>query len=206
MANTIKILIADDTDIAREGLQRILAAEDDMEIVGECATLHETIRKVHELHPNILILDLKWFSDESAGVEAIRRLRLEMPETKVVAITVYPHLIPQARAAGAMAALNKEVPKAQLIEEIRSVYTVSRPVPSTLPTVTPPSTSVEQLTKRELEVLGLMAGGKTDREIADVLSVAESTAKNHVSSILGKLNVTNKAGAVAIGYQLGLIK
>jgi DNA-binding NarL/FixJ family response regulator len=202
---TIKIMIADDTDIAREGLKRILATEQDMEIVGEGATLHETIRKVRELRPNILILDLKWFTDESAGIEAIRRLREEVPETRVIAITIYPHLIQPAKGAGALSALNKEIPKGQLIEEIRSVYALPPPPPPSPQVVTPPATPVEELTKRELEVLALMAEGKTDREIAEALKVAESTAKNHVGSILGKLNAPNRAGAVAAGYQLGLI-
>jgi DNA-binding NarL/FixJ family response regulator len=105
----------------------------------------------------------------------------------------------------ALAALTKEVPRRQLIEEIRSVHALS---PSPLPSsqvATPSVTPVEQLTKRELEVLALMAEGKTDKEIAGALSIAESTAKNHVSNILGKLNVPNRAGAVAVGYQLGLI-
>ena len=203
--STIRIMIADDTDIAREGLKRILATEQDMEIVGEGATLYETIRKVHELRPDILILDLKWFNDESAGIEAIKRLKEEVPETKVIAITVYPHLTQQAKNAGALSALNKEVPKGQLIEEIRSVYAVPLPPPPAQQVIAPSTIPTEELTKRELEVLALMAEGKTDKEIAEGLGVAESTAKNHVGSILGKLNVSNRAGAVAAGYQLGLV-
>ncbi|MFB0538103.1 MAG: response regulator transcription factor [Anaerolineae bacterium] len=205
MAGIIRIVIADDTDIAREGMRRILAAETDMEIVGEGATLHETIQKVHELRPDVLLLDLKWFGDESAGVEAIRRLASEVPETKIIAITIYPHLIEPAKSAGALAALTKEVPKQQLIEEIRSVHTLPPPPPPSPQVVTPPTTPVEELTEREREVLALMAEGKTDKEIALALGIAESTAKNHVGNILGKLNVPNRAGAVAVGYELGLI-
>jgi DNA-binding NarL/FixJ family response regulator len=205
VAETISIMIADDTDIAREGLTRILAAEKDIRIIGEGATIHETIRKVHELRPDILILDLMWFDDDRAGIEAIRRITKEVPETKVIAITIYPHLIEKARDAGALAAVTKEVPKRQLIEEIRSVHALSpSPLPS-LQVATPSVTPVEELTKRELEVLALMAEGKTDKEIASELGIAESTAKNHVGNILGKLNVPNRAGAVAAGYQLGLI-
>jgi DNA-binding NarL/FixJ family response regulator len=176
-----------------------------MEIVGEGATIHETIRKVHELRPDILILDLMWFDDDTAGIEAIRRLASEVPQTKVIAITIYPDLIEKAREAGALAALTKEVPKRQLIEEIRSVYALSpSPLPSSQAS-TPFATPVEDLTKREREVLALLAEGKTDKEIAHELGIAESTAKNHVSNILGKLNVPNRAGAVAAGYRLSLI-
>lgn len=205
MAGTIKVVIADDTDIAREGLTRILAAESDMEIVGEGATLHETIRKVHELRPDILILDLLWFDDERAGIEAIRRLTKEVPETKIIAITIYPHLIEQARAAGALAALTKEVPKRRLIEEIRSIHALP-PSPLPAPQVTsPPVPLLGELTDREREVLTLLAVGKTDREIAKALGIAESTAKNHVGNILDKLDVPNRAAAVAAAYELNLI-
>jgi len=206
MTEAIRIVIADDNVITREGLTRILAAEADMEIVGEGTTLHETIRKVHELRPDVLILDLMWFKDE-AGPEAIKRLVREVPETKIIAITVYPHLIEQARNAGALTALDKEeVSKKQLIEEIRSVHALPPPSLPSPQVVTPPvAPPVEELTKRELEVLALMAEGKMDKEIAVALSIAESTAKNHVSHILGKLNVSNRAGAVAVGYELGLI-
>jgi two-component system response regulator DevR len=205
MTGTIRVMIADDTDIAREGMRRILAAEADIEIVGEGATVHETIQKVHELRPDVLLLDLKWFGDEGAGIDVIRRLASEVPETKIIAITIYPHLIEPAKNAGALAALTKEVPKQQLIEEIRSVYALPAPLPPSPQVLTPLTAPVEELTEREREVLALMAEGKTDKQIAKALGIAESTAKNHVGNILGKLNVSNRAGAVAAGYQLGLI-
>jgi DNA-binding NarL/FixJ family response regulator len=205
MAETIRVIIADDTDIAREGMTRILAAEADIEVVGEGATVHETIQKAHELRPDVLLLDLKWFEDESAGIDVIRRLAGEASETKVIAITIYPHLIEPAKAAGAQAALTKDVPKQRLIDEIRSVYAVPPPPHPSPQAVMPPTTPVEELTKRELEVLTLMAEGKMDKEIAVALDIAESTAKNHVGHILGKLGVPNRARAVAVGYELGLI-
>lgn len=203
MSQRITVLIADDTDIAREGLRRILAGEADMDVVGEGTTLHDTIQKACLLHPDILLLDLKWYGDENAGIEAIKRLKLEIPQTKIIAITVYPALIEPARLAGAMSALTKEVPKRQLIEEIRSVHSL----PATLPPMQPARVSPigEEISSREREVLTLMAEGKTDKEIASALGIAESTAKNHVSNILAKLSVSNRAGAVALGYERGLI-
>ena len=205
MAGRIRIMIADDTEIAREGLRRILAAEADMEIVGEGATLHEAIHKVRELRPDILVLDLKWFGDDRAGVEAIGRLSREVPETKIIAITIYPHLIEPARNAGALAALTKEVPKRQLIEEIRGVHALPPSPPLTPQALPAPAAPVEELTDRERQVLALMAEGRTDRQIARALGIAESTAKNHVGNILGKLDVSNRAAAVAAGYERGLI-
>ncbi len=203
MTKIIRVMIADDTDIAREGLARILAAETDMEIVGEGTTIHGTISKVHELRPDVLILDLMWFKDETAGTGAIKRLAQEVPETKVIAITVYPHLIEQAKNAGAVTALNKEeVSKRQLVAEIRGVHALPLSPSVVTSSVTLP---VEELTKRELQVLALMAEGKKDKEIAAELTIAESTAKNHVSHILDKFDVPNRARAVAVGYELGII-
>jgi DNA-binding NarL/FixJ family response regulator len=205
VTETIRIVIADDFEITREGLNRILAAQKDIEIVGEGATIHEAVRKVHELRPDILIVDLKWFGDEEAGVGAIQRLVGEVPETKVIALTVYPHLIERAKNAGAVAALTKDVPKRRLVDEIRSVFSLPPPPLPSPEGAQPPEVLVEPLTEREQEVLVLLAEGKTDRQIAQALGIAESTAKNHVSSILGKLGVPNRAGAVAAGYRLGLI-
>lgn len=206
MGEAIRVMVADDTDIAREGIRRILAVETDIEVVGEGDTVHKTIQKAHKLRPDVLVLDLKWFEDEGAGIDVIRRLASEVPETKIIAITIYPHLIEDAKSAGAVAALTKEVPKQRLVEEIRSVYALPLP-PHPWPqrTTSHPTHPMEELTDRELEVLTLLAEGKTDKQIARVLNIAESTAKNHVSNILGKLNVPNRAGAVATGYQLGLI-
>lgn len=204
MVETIRILIADDTDTAREGMKRVLTDEPDMEIIGEGTTVHETIQKACELHADVLLLDLKWFNDEQAGIDMIGRLKSEAPQTKVVAITVYPHLAGPARRAGALAVVPKDIPKRQLVEEIRNVSKLPL-LPPVVQAVTSSVPPVEELTRRELEVLELLAKGKRDSQIARALTIAESTAKNHVSNILGKLGVPNRAGAVVRGYELGLI-
>ena len=206
MSERIRLVIADDTDIAREGLERILNTQADMEVVGIGTTIHDTVEKVRELQPDILLLDLKWFDDDTAGVDAIRRLTSEVPGTKVLAITVYPHLVGAAKEAGAVTALPKEVSKQQLIEEIRSVYNVPRASPNALQEVMPPIAITEELTERENEVMALLVKGWTDRQIAKDLHIAHSTAKNHVSNILGKLGAPNRARAVALALQLGLVE
>ncbi len=206
MADIIRVVIADDTDLAREGMRRILSSETDIAIIGEGESIHETIRIVRDLRPDVLLLDLKWFGDEQAGIGAIKRLRLEAPDTKIIAITVYAHLMEKARNAGAVSAVGKEVPKRQLIDEIRAVHS--------LPVYAPDSeeqgelagpAAADEPTEREREVLALMADGRTDKEIAAILTIAESTAKNHVANILAKLDAPNRAGAVALAFQRGLI-
>jgi DNA-binding NarL/FixJ family response regulator len=204
MAETIRVLVADDTDIAREGMQRILARETDIVVVGEGTTASGTVQKVRGLRPDVLLLDLKWFGDEGAGIDTIRQLTREVPETRIIAITMYPDLIERAKSAGARSALTKDVPTRQLIEEIRGVYKMP-PLPPA-PLVAPAAAvTSDELTEREREVLALVAEGKRDKQIAAILGIGESTAKNHVSNILSKLMVQNRTEAAAKGYALGLI-
>jgi DNA-binding NarL/FixJ family response regulator len=202
----IRVMVADDTDIAREGMIRVLSKVPEIEIVDTGVTITETIQKVIEQQPDILILDLMWNDDEQAGTDAIRRLKTEAPETKIIAITVYPELIPKAKSAGALTGVNKEISKDQLIREIRSVHALSPPPPP-LPQAVAAAASppFESLTKRQVEVLALIAEGNTDKQIAQALGITESTAKNHVSNILGKLDVPNRARAAVVGRELGLI-
>jgi DNA-binding NarL/FixJ family response regulator len=201
MPARIKILLADDTLIAREGWKKILETVDDIEVIGEATTAQETPIKVKELRPDILLTDLKWFEDETAGVAAIAQIRRESPQTKVVAITAYPHLIAGARRTGAEAALPKGFSKSELVATIRAVYKLE-----SIPLRTPGVQICNGLSDRETEMLTLMAQGLTDKEIASRLTIAESTAKNHVANILRKLDAANRTQAVAIGFQKGILK
>lgn len=197
---TIRVVIADDTLIAREGWKRILETVGDIEVVGEAITAQETPKKVRELQPDVLLMDLKWFDDKSAGAAAIARIKRESSQTKVVAVTAYPELIAEARRVGAEAALRKGFSKTELVDTIRAVHE--------LESFPPPAAGVEvadELSDREREVLTLMAQGLTDKEIASKLTIAESTAKNHVANILSKLDAANRTQAVAIGFQQGIL-
>lgn len=197
----IRVLIADDTLIAREGWKRILETVEEIEVIGEVTTAQETPSKVRELQPDVLLMDLKWFDDESAGAAAIAQIERESPQTKVVAITAYPELIADARRAGAEAALSKGFSKSELVDVIRAVHELeSFPVPTREVKV------AEELSDREKEVLALISEGLTDKQIADRLIIAESTAKNHVANILSKLGAANRTQAVAIGFEGGILK
>ena len=206
MKRKIRIIIADDQDIAREGLRRILANIPEFEIVEMATVLPDVIKKVNDLKPDILLLDLLWLGDELAGIETIKRLGHEVPETKIIAITVYKHLIELARNAGAKAAVTKDIPMRQLIEEIKGIYYLPSTSEWSEDNVIDKEKINPKLSQREVEVLRLLAEGKSDKEISRLLGISESTAKNHVSKILHKLETANRASAVAIGYQKGLIQ
>jgi len=201
MNNKIKVLLADDTLIAREGWKRILETTDDMEVVGEAKKATETLRKVKELMPDVLLMDLKWFGDETAGWAAIREIKQES-KVKIVAVTAFENLIRDARLAGADSALLKTFTREELLEEIREQ--ASRPE-NTLTSLEPVSMR-ESITDRELQVLQLIEEGRRDKEVAKLLGIAPATAKNHVKNILEKLNAENRTQAVSIARGIGLLK
>jgi DNA-binding NarL/FixJ family response regulator len=122
MKTTIRVLIADDTLIGREGLKKILASQRDINIVGEVKVAHDLPRRVQGLQPDVLLTDLNWFGDESAGGSAIAKIKQIAPATKIIALTVYADLIPLARMQGADAALPKGFSKADLIKTIKAVH------------------------------------------------------------------------------------
>ena len=192
----IRVVIADDTLIAREGWKKILETVEAIEVIGEATTAHETPGMIRRLQPDVLLMDLKWLEDESAGISAIAQIKRESPLTKIVVITAYVNLIADARRAGAEAALPKGFSKSELVDTIRAVHELED-----FPSPVTRSEAAGELSDREMEVLTLLAQGLTDKAIASDLHIAESTAKNHVASILNKLNAANRTEAVAIGFQ-----
>ena len=197
----IRIFLADDTLIAREGWKKILESAGDMKIVGESNSAQETARMVSEISPDILLMDLKWFGDESAGSTAIREVKSCCPNVKIIAVTAYENLIRDARNAGADAALTKTFTKDDLLSLIRELSNRQQSFP-------PPAVSdriLETLSHREREVLLLVARGRQDKEIAHLLGIATTTAKNHVKSILAKLGARNRLEASNIAREAGLI-
>lgn len=131
MSNKIRVLIADDQAISREGIQRILEREDDMAIVGIVETAPEVVPRVREKRPDILLLDLQWHHDDQAMTGVIAQLREKYPKTHVIGLTVYDHLIEHARAAGAMWVVTKDIGKDDLLRIIRTAHaSTSEPVGS----------------------------------------------------------------------------
>lgn len=202
MGAKIKVVLADDTLIAREGWKKILETTSDIVVVGEAITAAETQRKVISLKPDVLLMDLNWFADETAGWRAIREIKQAYDRVKIIAITAFEGLIRDARQAGADSAMLKTFTREELLNEIREQ--ALRPINA--PISLPLASNREIVTDRELQVLKLMGEGHRDKEIAKFLNIAPTTAKNHVKKILGKLDAKNRTHAVAIAKEMGLVK
>jgi NarL family two-component system response regulator LiaR len=219
----IRIVLADDHPIVREGLRAVLETQTDFEVIAECASGDEVLRKSTELQPDVILLDLEM--PVMDGVETIRRLRQLPRIPRIIVFTAFDNdeRIIHAIQAGANGYLLKGAPREEIFHAIRLAMeggSLLQPVVASklLKHVggrAPANESVsrqggqmahiEELTERELEVLHLLAQGMPNKEIAARLVISERTAKFHVSSIMSKLGATNRTEAVALAAQHGLI-
>jgi DNA-binding NarL/FixJ family response regulator len=207
MANPIRILVADDHPVVRDGLVAMLNTQPDFEVVGQAATGIEVIQQVAALQPDVLLLDLEM--PEMDGVEALQRLRQENRDVHTLVFTAFDtdDRIVGAVQAGARGYLLKGSPREEIFRAIRVVHaggSLLQPVVASK-LLRQFSEGFEPLTPRELEVLHLLAQGMQNKEIAAELTITERTVKFYVSSILGKLGAGNRTEAVAIAAQRGLI-
>lgn len=213
MANPIRILVADDHPVVRDGLVAILATQPDFVVIGEAGTGTEAVERARELRPDVMLLDLEM--PELDGVEALRRLSQSNPEVRVIVFTAFDtdERILGAVQAGAQGYLLKGAPRKELFDAVRVVHaggSLLQPVVASklLRQVSHPAqvNEAEALTLRELEVLRLVAQGLQNKEIAAALIISERTVKFHVSSIMGKLGAGNRTEAVRLATQQGLIE
>jgi DNA-binding NarL/FixJ family response regulator len=208
----IRVFLADDHPVVRQGLRTFLESRDGIEVVGEAGDGEAAVAAVERLRPDVVLMDL--VMPGLGGVAAIRRIRERVPETHVVVLTSFAsddQVIPAVQA-GAAGYLLKDVEPAGLEAAIRLVHDgealldpqiagrvmehVARPSPNA---------GVSQLTPREREVLGLLARGLSNRELADTLVVSEKTVKTHVSNILMKLGVHDRTQAALLAVREGLV-
>jgi NarL family two-component system response regulator YdfI len=209
MSDTIRILVADDHLIIRQGLRLILETEDGFELVGEAADGAEAIRLCAELHPDVVLMDLRMPGMD--GLTAIERLRMKQPEIAVVILTTFNEddLMMRGLRAGAKGYLLKDTDRVALFNTIRAAgrgETLLKPeiMARVLSGIGEASAPVETgLTGRELEVLRAVGHGERSKEIAIHLGISERTVKAHLASIYNKLGVDSRAAAIAVAAQKG---
>ena len=202
----IRLLIVDDHPIVRDGLVAILhEGEPDLEVVGEAGDGNEAVVAWRKLRPTVTIMDLQL--PGQTGVEAIKAIRREDPEARVLVLTTFDGDadIQRALEAGARGYLLKNVRRAALIEAVRAVAAGQRYLPPATAARLVEAMEAERLTARELDVLRLLALGERNREIAKTLGLAEPTVKIHVNNLLRKLEAKDRTEATVIALRRGLI-
>lgn len=213
---TTRVLIADDQALMRGGFRMILDAEDDIEVVGEAIDGEDAIRQYAKLEPDVVVMDVRMPTMD--GIEATRRLTAADPPARVLILTTFDldEYVYRALRAGASGFLLKDRPPEELVAAVRVVAagdallapSVTRRLVEEFakrPDPPPPPAALNDLTDREREVLVCMARGLSNREIAHELFVAETTVKTHVGRVLQKLDLRDRAQAVVLAYESGLV-
>lgn len=216
---TIRVLLADDQSLFREGLETLLSVHKDIQVVGQACSGQEAIDLALKFCPDVVLMDIQM--PVLDGVGATRRLKQALPDCRVIVLTTFDEkeIVFDALRAGAVGYLLKDVGSAQLAESIRRtargesildpsvaakvVAEFSRV--SSLVTAIRPEVLPEPLSEREVDILRLIVSGSNNKEIAETLFITEGTVKNHVTHILGKMSVRDRTQAALKARELGLI-
>ena len=204
--SAISVLVADDHAIIRDGVASILRGQEGFSVVGEAANGREAVEMWRLHRPRITLMDLSM--PVMAGVAAIEAIRAEDPQALLIILTTYDGEadIYRGISAGAKGYLLKDVPRTELVHCLRTVERGGTYLPTPIVDRLATHVAAESLTDRELEVLGLVAAGIGNRDIAVQLFISEGTVKTHLKSILGKLDATSRTEAVAIAGRRGLLR
>lgn len=214
--NPIRVLLVDDHSLFRKGVAAALAEHPDIQVVGEASDGLQAVARAHELMPDVVLMDISMPGMD--GLEATRRIKTELPQMRVVILTIAEEdqNLFEAIKSGAQGYLLKNVEPLELVEMLRGVSRGEAPISRSTAariltefarqaqgsdTAARPSAC---LSKREQEVLALVAGGATNKQIAAVLGISSSTVKNHLQNILGKLHLENRVQAAAFALREGI--
>jgi len=201
----IRILIADDHVVVREGLVAILNRQSDMAVVAEASNGQEALKQWQEHRPDITLMDLRM--PEMSGVEAIEAIRREDEKALIIILTTYDsdEDVYRGMRAGAKAYLLKDTHREELLNGIRAVYAGKTVVSPGVASKLASRLREEELTPRELEILTLVGQGLSNKLIARALDITEGTVKTHVKNLLEKLDATSRTEALAVAARRGLI-
>jgi DNA-binding NarL/FixJ family response regulator len=215
----IRVLVADDQQLVREGLRVLLDLTPDIRVVGEASNGAEAVEQARRIRPDVVLMDVRM--PKLDGVVATRKVREMCPDVQVIILTTFDddEYVFDGLRAGAVGYLLKDVPSEQLAEVIRAAArgeafihpSVTRKVVAEFTRlaerehVRREQPLVEPLSERELEVLALLAEGLSNQEIADRLTIASGTVKNHVSNVLSKLGVRDRTQAILQAQKIGLL-
>lgn len=207
MPEPIRILIADDHAVVRDGLAAMLEYEPDITVVGHARTGGEAVDRFRKLLPDVVLMDLAM--PEVGGVEAIAQIRSSFADARILVLTTYDgdENVFRALESGAKGYLLKDCSTADLLGAIRKIYAGGTHVSERAAAkLAERAMGGGRLSPREIEVLSLIAAGKTNREIANVLFISEGTAKTHVLSIHEKLGVNDRTEAVVTAIRRGILR
>jgi len=216
MESTIRVLIADDHNIVREGLRAVLGSEPDMEVVGEAATGEQVVERAAELRPGVILMDLQMPGVN--GIEATRRILEINPEIGIVVLTMFEDddSVFSAMRAGARGYVLKGAPPSEILKVLRAVAAgeahfgpeIARRLEGffSAPKPASPEETFPELSAREVEILDLIAQGHSNAKIAARLFVSPKTVGNHISHIFTKLQVADRAHAIIRAREAGLGK
>jgi DNA-binding NarL/FixJ family response regulator len=202
----IRVFSVDDHPLLREGIAAIINNQPDMLVVAEASTGSEAIQMFREHQPDVTLMDLRL--PDISGIDCLIAIRTEFPEARVVMLTTFEGDVEIQRAleAGARGYLLKSIPPKELVEVIRQVHAGKKRVPSEVAANLADFFGEETLTGREVEVLGLVAEGSRNRDIAERLFISEETVKVHLKHIMEKLGANDRTQAVAIAVRRGIIQ
>jgi DNA-binding NarL/FixJ family response regulator len=207
MPDRIRILIAEDHDVVRDGLASVLDFQQDMTVAGHAKNGHESVARFRELKPDVVLMDLAM--PELDGVSAIGAICSEFPDARILVLTTYDgdESVFRALENGAKGYLLKDCSTADLLAAIRKVHSGGTHVSGRAAArLAERAMAGGGLSPREVEVLNLIAAGKSNKEIAGLLFVSEGTVKTHVLNIHQKLNVTDRTEAVVVAIRRGILK
>jgi DNA-binding NarL/FixJ family response regulator len=204
-SSLIRILAVDDHPMLREGIASLVGSQPDMKLIAEASTGREALEQFRKHRPDLTLMDLQM--PDMDGVEAMVAICGEFPDARIIVLTTYKGDVKILRAlkAGARAFLLKGLLRKELLETIRAVHAGQKRIPPEVAAELADHAIDDALTTREIDVLRLIAGGNTNKLIADQLSITEETVKGYVKNILSKLGASDRTHAVTIALKRGFI-